>query len=423
MRVGIVGAGYVGLTTAVCLATGGHDVVCADLDPDRVSALSRGQMPFVEPQLPALLRRAVASERLQFVVGADAAVTDREIVFLCVATPQGPDGSHDLTHLRAAVTSIAGRLEPDAVVVTKSTVPVGTAAMIRELIGRDDVHVAANPEFLSEGTAVHDFLHPQRLIIGCDDHDAAWRVAALYREVPAPIVVTDTASAELVKLATNSFLATKLSFVNTISRLCEQVGADLDDVSRAIGLDARIGSRYLDAGPGWGGSCLPKDTRALVHTAARHGVDFGIITAAIDANEAQLDHAARRILEVAGTPTPVVAVWGLTFKAATDDLRDSPAIDILHRLITAGAEVRAYDPTVTEARSPLPEQVTVCTDAVDATAGADVLAVLTEWEEFGWTDAAEVSRVMTGRAVVDTRRVLVAVDWAEAGFQVHRIGG
>jgi UDPglucose 6-dehydrogenase len=420
VHVGVVGAGYVGLTTAACLASLGHDVVCADIDEARVERLRLGDVPFHEPGLPALLSKALASGRLRFVLGAAAAAENRQVVFLCVATPQGDDGNHDLTFIDAATDDIAQALAPNTVVVTKSTVPIGTAQRITQRLGRGDVYVAANPEFLAEGTAVSDFMSPSRIIVGSENRDAAWLVASLYGHISAPVVVTDSASAELIKLASNAFLATKLSFVNTVSAVCEQIGANVNDVAGAMGLDPRIGSRYLHAGPGWGGSCLPKDTRALVHAAAQVGVDFGVVAAAISANDTQLQRIADKIIAAAAGGT--VGVWGLTFKANTDDLRDSPSLTIVDRVLASGAAVTAFDPAISAAHPLIPHQVQIVGSALTAATGASCLAVLTEWDDFRWIPPAEVAAVMDGRTVVDGRDLLNAADWSAAGFTVRGIG-
>lgn len=420
VHVGVVGAGYVGLTTAACLASLGHDVVCADIDEARVERLRRGDVPFHEPGLTALLSKALASGRLRFVLGAAAAAENRQVVFLCVATPQGGDGNHDLTFIDAATDDIAQALAPNTVVVTKSTVPIGTAQRITQRLGRGDVYVAANPEFLAEGTAVSDFMSPSRIIVGSENRDAAWLVASLYGHISAPVVVTDSASAELIKLASNAFLATKLSFVNTVSAVCEQIGANVNDVAGAMGLDPRIGSRYLHAGPGWGGSCLPKDTRALVHAAAQVGVDFGVVAAAISANDTQLQRIADKIIAAAAGGT--VGVWGLTFKANTDDLRDSPSLTIVDRVLASGAAVTAFDPAISAAHPLIPHQVQIVGSALTAATGASCLAVLTEWDDFRWIPPAEVAAVMDGRTVVDGRDLLNAADWSAAGFTVRGIG-
>ncbi|MEI7547985.1 MAG: UDP-glucose/GDP-mannose dehydrogenase family protein, partial [Actinomycetota bacterium] len=395
-RIAIIGTGYVGLTTGVCFAHLGHQVVCADIDASKIERLCRGEVPIVEHRLDELLARGLANGNLQFVVGAANAVADAEIVFLCVPTPQGEDGSADLSYVEAAAAEIASVLPYEAIVVNKSTVPVGSTRVVERVLKRPDVRVVSNPEFLREGSAVDDFLRPDRVVVGADDKAAAIAVGALYDSIHAQVIVTDPASAETIKYAANAFLATKLSFVNAIAAICEGVGADINDVVVGMGFDKRIGAEFLRPGPGWGGSCFPKDSRALINIAQGAGYDFSLLRGVIDVNDEQFDRVADKIREAAGGSLDgaTIAVWGLTFKARTDDLRDSPAISIIDRLQAAGATVRAFDPTVTGQRPGVPAGITIATDAVDATNGADVLAVLTEWDEFRWIAPADVHTVM-----------------------------
>ncbi|SVB94271.1 uncharacterized protein METZ01_LOCUS247125, partial [marine metagenome] len=280
-RLAIIGTGYVGLTTGACFAHLGHEVVCADLDAEKVARLSAGDVPIVEDRLDLLVREGIDEGRLQFVVGAANAVADCEVAFLCVPTPQDDDGTADLSYIEAASAEIASLLPSESIVVNKSTVPVGSTRVVERMLGRSDVTVVSNPEFLREGSAVQDFLHPDRIVIGCEDQSAAIKVLSLYLGVTAPTVVTDPASAETIKYAANAFLATKLSFVNAIAAVCEGVGADVDDVILGLGYDTRIGSEFLKPGPGWGGSCFPKDTRALVRIAEQGGYDFRLLDGVI----------------------------------------------------------------------------------------------------------------------------------------------
>jgi UDPglucose 6-dehydrogenase len=419
-RIAVVGAGYVGLTTAACFAKLGHDVLCADIDVERVRRLERGEIPIVEDGLGELVRDAMRNGRLRFVVGAAGAVEGAEFVYLCVPTPQGPDGSADLSYVESAAAEIGPRLEAESIVVNKSTVPVGSTRIVQRALRRSDVHVVSNPEFLREGSAVHDFLHPDRIVIGCDDQAAAIRVASLYLGVAAPLIVTDPPSAEIIKYASNAFLATKLSFVNAVAAICESVGADVNDVVLGMGYDARIGREFLRPGPGWGGSCLPKDTRALMRIADDAGYHFSLLQATIDVNEQQLDRVEAKIAELAGGSLDglVVAVWGLTFKARTDDLRDSPALAVVARLQARGAAVRAFDPTVEQ---PI-EGIDVRPDPYAACEGADVLAVLTEWDEFRWLDFEKVASVMSSPRVVDARNLLDRASLTRIGFTYRSIG-
>lgn len=423
----VVGAGYVGLTTAVCLAHLGHQVTCGESDEAKVERLSNGEPTIFEEGLPELLRDTLASGRLRFVLGAADAVAGAEFVFLCVPTPQRPDGSADVSALEAAAIEIAPHLERNAVVVNKSTVPVGSAPMVEHWIGRDDIAVVSNPEFLREGTAVHDFLHPDRVVVGSDHTAAATRVGRLFAATGAPLIVTDSATSETIKYACNAFLATKLSFVNAVASLCETVGADVRDVLLGMAYDHRIGFDYLRPGPGWGGSCLPKDTRALVHIAEGAGYDFGILRSAIEANEHQLSSVVDKVRgalggSMAGRP---IAVWGLTYKAGTDDRRNSPAVEICARLLAGGAHVRAYDPTVAPAdvdHIDLPAGLEVCPEPYGACQGAGVLVVLTEWDEFRWLDHGKVHELMSVPSIVDARNLLDPVALRRMGFAYVGVG-
>ncbi len=423
-RIAVIGTGYVGLTTGVCLADLGHTVVCADIDADKVARLTAGEVPIVEEGLAELLTSGLASGRLSFVVGAAAAAATCEIAFLCVPTPQGDDGSADLSYIEAASAEIGPVLPAGAIVVNKSTVPVGSAKAVERVIQRNDIHVVSNPEFLREGSAVRDFMHPDRVVVGADDRAAAERVAGLYASLGARTIITDPASAETIKYAANAFLATKLSFVNAIAAICEGVGADIEDVIAGIGSDSRIGASFLQPGPGWGGSCFPKDSRALVKIAEDAGYDFDLLSGVITVNDQQLDRMARKVaMAVGGSLTGhTIAVWGLTFKAGTDDLRESPAIAVISRLLAAGARVVAHDPTVRRHRFGVPAGVELATTPVDACRGADALCVLTEWPLFRDVAPADVAEAMRGRSVVDTRNLLDRRSWVAAGFTHEGVG-
>ena len=419
-QIAVIGAGYVGLTTAACFSSLGHDVVCADIDEQRVARLSGGEIPIVEAGLEALVREGMDGGRLRFVVGGEQAARGAEFAYLCVPTPQGEDGSADLSYIETAARQIGPALPPEAVVVNKSTVPVGSTRAVERVLGRDDVGVASNPEFLREGSAVHDFLNPDRIVIGSDDQSAAVRVASLYIGVTAPIIVTDPASAETIKYASNAFLATKISFVNAVAAVCEAVGADVKDVVLGMGYDKRIGHEFLKPGPGWGGSCFPKDSRALVHIAESAGYDFGLLRGVISVNEDQFHRVVAKVREqVGGTLHGVkVGVWGLTFKARTDDTRDSPAIRIAGLLREQGADVRAYDPAVKstiEGIEPAADPYSVCDDA-------EVLVVLTEWDEFRWLDFDKVAGLMAVPRVVDARNLLDKPALERRGFTYTGIG-
>jgi UDPglucose 6-dehydrogenase len=433
VRIGVVGAGYVGLTTAACLAHLGHTVVCADVDAGRVERLRRGEIPIVEDGLAEIVEAALAAGTLTFQLGAEAAASGADIVFLCVPTPQGADGGADLRYIEAAAAQIAPVLSPGALVVNKSTVPVGSTHIVEDVLQRSDVAVVSNPEFLREGTAVHDFLHPDRVVIGADDQAAGERLAAAYSSLEAPVLITDPASAETIKYAANGFLAMKISFVNAIAAMCESVGANVDDVVAGIGADARIGTAFLKPGPGWGGSCFPKDSRALVKIAADYGYDFTMMKGVIDVNEEQRRRMVAKVRKAVGVGPGLrltgstVAVLGLTFKAGTDDLRDSPAVTLVQSLLSSGATVRAFDPTVEAPPPPTKSAVLGAAEIVgsvaDAVKAANVAVVATEWPEFAEIDLDEVAGLMAADPViVDTRNLLDPTAVRSAGFRYDGVG-
>ena len=432
IRLGVVGTGYVGLTTGACFAHLGHHVVCGDIDERKVAMLNDGHIPIVEEGLETIVNESRAAGRLEFVLGAQAAAEGADIVFLCVPTPQGDDGSADLSYIEQAAAQIAPVLKPGAVVVNKSTVPVGSTLAVERVLQRRDVFVVSNPEFLREGTAVHDFLHPDRVVIGSVDRAAAERVAELYATIDTPILITDPASAETIKYAANGFLAMKISFVNAVAAMCEAVGADVAAVVEGIGSDQRIGGQFLRPGPGWGGSCFPKDSRALVKIAEDHGYNFTMMRGVIDVNDEQLARMVAKILNAAGRVDGdlggiTVGALGLTFKAGTDDLRESPALAIISELRRLGAAVRAFDPTTVGELTPnqtvVLDGIHVVADALEVADGADVVVVFTEWPEFAKIDldrlAARLPRPVT---VVDTRNLLDPVLVREAGLGYDGVG-
>ena len=430
---GVVGAGYVGLTTAACLAHLGHQVICADIDEARVERLRRGEIPIVEEGLAEVVAEGLSAGRLTFEVGAAAAATETDVVFLCVPTPQGADGGADLRFIEAAAVQIAPVLKTGALVVNKSTVPVGSTRAVEDVLKRPDVAVVSNPEFLREGTAVHDFLNPDRVVIGADDQAAAERLAELYAGLNAPVIITDPASAETIKYAANGFLAMKISFVNAIAAMCEAVGANVDDVVEGIGSDKRIGTAFLKPGPGWGGSCFPKDSRALVKIAADYGYDFTMMKGVIDVNDEQKRRMVAKVRNAVGLAPgrgltgTVVGVLGLTFKAGTDDLRDSPSVTMVNSLAASGAHVQAFDPTVeTEpqgVKAAALAGVEIVASVRDAAAGAKVLVIATEWPEFAKIDLDELATLMQPDAVVvDTRNLLDPDAVRAAGLRYDGVG-
>ncbi len=425
-QVAVIGAGYVGLPTAATLSQFGHTVVLAERDETRLASLRAGRIPIVEAGLDDLVADSVAKGRLSFTASAVEAVKGAEFVFLCVPTPQSADGSADLSYVQGAAKEIASHLRRGAIVVNKSTVPVGSATMVEQVIGRPDISVVSNPEFLREGTAVPDSLNPDRIVVGADDAAAAAAVGELFAPTSAPLIVTDATTSETIKYASNAFLATKLSFVNALAGLCEEVGADVRDVLLGLGYDRRIGFEFLRPGPGWGGSCLPKDTRALLHIAREAGYDFSLLAGAIASNEEQLARVIGKVEAACGGSVrdKTIAAWGLTFKANTDDRRDSPSLQVACRLVSLGATVRAFDPTVDiEADRPVDLQgLELCGDPYEATSGAQALVVLTEWDLFRWLDFGRVSEVMAEPCIVDARNLLDPAAVRRLGFRYTGIG-
>jgi UDPglucose 6-dehydrogenase len=430
-RVAVVGTGYVGLTTGVCLAHLGHDVTCVDVDAHKVELLQKGVVPIVEAGLGELMAAGVDAGRLRFELGADPAVRDADLVFLCVPTPQDEDGSADLSYVVSAATEIGPMLKPGAVVVNKSTVPVGAFHVVGDALQRDDVSVASNPEFLREGTAVADFLHPDRIVIGSEDEAVGRTVAELYAGIDAPIVQTDPRSAEVIKYAANGFLAMKISFVNSVAAMCEHVGADVAAVVEGIGSDRRIGSQFLKPGPGWGGSCFPKDSRALISIAASAGYDFSMMRGVIAINDEQHDRMVDKIARAAGRHDGnldgvVIGALGLAFKAGTDDLRESPSLRVLESAIARGATVKAYDPTavgeIDDHRIDRLAPYELAGSAIDALTDVDVAVVLTEWPEFAELDLDAAAKAMRGTALVDCRNMLEPAAVKAAGLTYDGVG-
>ena len=417
--IAVIGTGYVGLTTGACFAHLGHRVICADIVADKIERLRRGDIPIHEARLEQIVREHLDDGNLSFVLGSEDAVTEADFVYLCVPTPQSADGSADLSHLKAAASEISANLKPGAIVVNKSTVPVGSTLLVEQALGRSDVAVVSNPEFLREGTAVDDFLHPDRVVIGADDQAAASRVASLYAGVRAPIMVTDPASAEICKYASNAFLATKLSFTNAVAALCEAVGADVNDVLLGMGYDHRIGHEFLRPGPGWGGSCFPKDSQAIISIAEDAGYDFSLMRGVIAVNEQQFDRVVDKVESVVDLAGVTVAVLGIAFKANTDDTRQSPALEIMKRLVAKGARVKAYDPAVTSVDL---DGIEVVADAYAACEGASAIVVATEWDEFKWLDLDKIAEVVSERNVVDARNLLDRGALRRRGFTYQGVG-
>jgi UDPglucose 6-dehydrogenase len=419
-RVGVVGAGYVGLTTAVCVAETEHDTMCVDVDHDKVERLSAAVTLLDEPGLPFLLVRGLRSGDLRFSTDY-ADLTDRDVVFVCVPTPSAEDGSTDLSAVDAVIEELATVLRPGSVIAMKSTVPVGTTRAIAERLAGTGICVVSNPEFLREGHAINDFRHPDRIIVGADDDREADRVAEICGGGGAYTLRMSPESAELAKYASNAFLAVKISYANSLARLCARVGADVEDVTRCMGADVRIGAHFLQPGPGWGGSCLPKDTASLLHSGRSNGVGLPEVAAARETNAAQSGRVAEILSRAMGVPLQVsrITALGLTFKAGTNDVRDSPALTICADLARAGAQVTGYDPRLASIDpAPLRQaSIVAVDDPYLAAKESDAIVVLTEWQEFRNLDWPVIADQAPGAVVVDTRNLLDPGVLADAGLR------
>jgi UDPglucose 6-dehydrogenase len=432
MRIAMVGTGYVGLVSGACLADFGHNVICVDKDGAKIEALGRGQIPIYEPGLQDLVGANAAQKRLAFTTDLSAAVGGSEAVFIAVGTPsRRGDGHADLSYVYAAARDIAGALDGYTLVITKSTVPVGTSDEVERIISASrpdaDMAVVSNPEFLREGSAIHDFKHPDRIVVGTEDERARKVMAEIYRPLSLnqpPILYTARCTAELIKYAANAFLATKVTFINEIADLCERVGADVQEVARGMGLDNRIGGKFLHAGPGFGGSCFPKDVRALLKTAQDHDVPLRILEAVTTVNEVRKRAMARKVAaRFAGSLRGrTVAVLGLSFKPNTDDMREAPAVALITALQDMGARVRAYDPAAMEQSKTVLTDVAYCTDAYECADGADALVIATEWEQFRALDLRRLKDLMACPVVVDLRNIYRPEELAQHGFAYTRIG-
>ncbi len=432
MRIAMVGTGYVGLVSGACFSEFGVDVVCVDKDANKIDKLNNGEIPIYEPGLNSLIAKNTEAGRLSFTTDLPAAVKGADAVFIAVGTPsRRGDGHADLTYVYDAAREIASAMNGYTVVVTKSTVPVGTGdeieKIMRETSPEGKFDVASNPEFLREGSAINDFMRPDRVVIGALDEKVQEVMRNLYRPlflIETPILFTARRTAELIKYAANTFLATKITFINEIADLCEQVGADVQDVAKGIGLDGRIGSKFLHAGPGYGGSCFPKDTLALVKTAQDFDRPIKIVEAVVEVNKNRKRHMADKIVNACGGSVKgkKVAVLGLTFKPNTDDMRDSPSLEIVPALIEGGAEVSAFDPQgMDEAREML-DGVNWCESSYEALEGADVVALVTEWNEFRALDLERVKASMSNPVMVDLRNIYNPEEMVDAGFEYYCIG-
>jgi UDPglucose 6-dehydrogenase len=425
----VVGTGYVGLVTGAVFADLGNDVVCVDNDPRKVTDLSAGRMPIYEPGLEEMVARNTTDQRLAFTTDLSGAVRRSVIVFITVGTPPKPDGQTDLSAVEDVARGIAQSMERYTVVVTKSTVPVGTGEFVREVIERHQARpiafdVVSNPEFLREGSAIEDTLRPDRIVIGAPTQQVAMSLLELYAPLERPMIITDVPSAEMIKYASNAFLSTKISFINAIANVCELAGADVSQVMKGMGLDARIGAAFLSAGLGYGGSCFPKDTDSLVHTASALGYDFALLRAVVEINRERASHfvdlMAKALDPLDGRS---IAVLGLAFKPNTDDMREARSVEVIERLLKLGASVRTYDPVaMPAARRMLPAEVVYCESPYEAAAGADAVAVITEWNEFKFLNLERLRAAMRRPVVFDGRNIWEPERMRRLGFEYHSIG-
>jgi UDPglucose 6-dehydrogenase len=432
MHIAMIGTGYVGLVSGACFADFGHHVTCVDKDGDKIAALQRGEIPIFEPGLDALVAANVKAGRLHFTTDLTGPVADADAVFIAVGTPsRRGDGHADLSYVYAAAREIAAALQGFTVVITKSTVPVGTGDEVERLIleanPAADVAVASNPEFLREGAAIRDFKFPDRIVVGTSDERARKVLGEIYRPLSlnqAPVMYTERRTAELIKYAANAFLATKITFINEIADLAEKVGADVQDVARGIGMDNRIGAKFLHAGPGFGGSCFPKDTRALVKIALDHDVPLRVVEAVLGVNDNRKRAMARKVSNALGGNLrgKTVAVLGLTFKPDTDDMREAPSIPLVTGLLDMGAKVRAFDPVGMEAAKRELPDIMYCDDAYACAEGADALVIVTEWVQFRALDLNRLKQTMKQPVVVDLRNVYRPEEMAAAGFVYEGVG-
>lgn len=432
MKVTMVGSGYVGLVSGVCFADFGHEVICVDKDPGKIDTLNAGDVPIFEPGLETLIAKNVTAGRLSFTTDLAAAMRGADAVFIAVGTPsRRGDGYADLSFVYAAAKEIAGLIEKFTVIVTKSTVPVGTGdeveRIMSEHVARDMFEVVSNPEFLREGAAIDDFKRPDRVVVGTKDARAEAMMRELYRPLylnETPILFTERRTSELIKYAANAFLATKITFINEIADLCEAVGANVQEVARGIGLDKRIGGKFLHAGPGYGGSCFPKDTLALVRTAEEANVALSIVNAVVDANESRKRRMANKIVAALGGDVHGlrICILGLAFKPNTDDMRDAPALTIIPRLVDKGANIVAYDPeSMEESKKTLPD-ITYASCAFSAIKGADALVIMTEWDEFRALDMARVKDLLNAPNVIDLRNIYRREQMRNLGFFYTNVG-
>ncbi len=429
MNICVVGTGYVGLVTGCIFSDLGNDVICVDIDPAKVEMLTRGEMPIYEPGLEEMVKRNIEDSRLTFTTDLDTAVRSSEVVFICVGTPPLENGDPDMRFVRSVAKSIAGALNGYKVIVNKSTVPVGTGNMVREIIEQyretdTPFDVVSNPEFLREGSAIKDTLEPDRIVIGAPSQAVAMKILELYAPLERPVILTDVASAEMIKYASNAFLATKISFANSIANLCDLVGADVIQVIKGMGNDSRIGSAFLNAGLGYGGSCFPKDTSALVRTAENAGYEFKILRAVMDVNQEQPVRFLDNVRHIMGGSLAgkKIGILGLAFKPNTDDMRDAKSVEIIGKLLTENADIKAYDPIAMDAARKIYPHLNYCEHAYDAAEGTDALLVITEWNEFKQLNMERIRDSMVSPLIFDGRNIYDPVRMRKLGIKYHGVG-
>jgi UDPglucose 6-dehydrogenase len=429
-KITVIGTGYVGLVTGACFADLGNTVICLDIDQKRIDGLHKNEMPIYEPGLEEIVERAYRGKRIDFTTDYTEALKEAEYVFIAVGTPSGENGEADMQYVERAVKQIADTIDHSFIIVDKSTVPVGTGdwvvTLIRERLNDPAIEfsIVSNPEFLREGTAISDFMRPDRVVLGSTDRVASEKIAELYAPLRCPILITDIRTAEMIKYASNAFLAAKISFINEIANVCERVGADVIDVAKGMGLDSRIGPKFLSAGIGWGGSCFPKDVKALVHIAQQYGTQPQLLQAVIDINQYQRKRVVEKFAELLGSlEGKRIGVLGLAFKPDTDDMRESPSADIIKYLCKEGAIIKAYDPEAMElARKILPEEVTLCENPYQVVEGADAILLATEWNEFKQLDFRKVFELMNGKVILDGRNLWDPDHLIEMGFRYSGVG-
>ncbi len=427
-RICVIGVGYVGLVTGTCFADLGNQVICLDIDEAKIKKLKAGIMPIYEPGLEEMVRRNAQMGRLRFTTSYEEGVQDAEFVFIAVGTPAGVDGEADLKYVRMAAESIAAVMDHPLIIVNKSTVPVGTGDWVADIVRKHKVNdvdfaVVSNPEFLREGSAVHDFMYPDRIVLGSLNREAAEKVAQLYLSLRAPIMITDLRTAEMIKYASNAYLANRISFINEIASICEALGADVKEVAIGMGYDKRIGSAYLDAGVGYGGSCFPKDVKALEHMASIHGCHPQLLRAVMEINRDQRRLVVQKLRDLLRTLNEkTIGILGLAFKPNTDDMREAPAVEIIHLLQNEGARIKAYDPVAMEVARGILNNVIYCADPYEVAEGSDALVVITEWNEFKHLDMARIKQAMRQPILIDGRNIYDVEEMKNLGFIYRGMG-